>query len=115
MTRPSYDTKFPNFQNSYRVKSGATDTSKEVEQQAMHTLVSLPLVNTPSKSLQELSTVAIPLQVSTPSLSHSKVAKVIHYGDAFLDEEIVIPHFDSSTLTLEDINLLQAAKERRKQ
>ena len=81
----------------------------------MHTLVNLPLADTPSKSLQEWVTVAIPLQISTPSSSHSKVAKVFHCGDAFLDEEIVIPHFDSATMTLEDINLLQATIEIRKQ
>ena len=81
----------------------------------MHTLVNLSSVGTPSKSLPELSTIAIPLQVSTPGSSHSKVTKVIHYGDAFLDEEIVIPHFYLGTMTLEDINLLQVAIERRKQ
>ena len=95
-------------------KEDAQDTSKEIEQKAMHTLVNLPSVSTPSKSLLELSTIAIPLQVSTPGSSYSKVAKVFHYGDAFLDEEIVIPHFDSTTMTLEDINVLQATIERRK-
>ena len=56
----------------------------------------------------------MPLQVSTPISSHSKVEKVIHYGDTFLDEEIVIPHFDSTTMTLENINLIQATLERKK-
>ena len=69
----------------------------------MQTLVNLPSVGTPTKILQEPSTVAIPLQISTPGSSSSKVAKVIHYGDAFLDEEIVIPQFDYATITLEDI------------
>ena len=78
----------------------------------MHTLVNLSSADTPIKSLQEPSTAAIPLQISTPGLSYSKVAKLIRYGDAFLDEEIVIPHFDSATMTLEDINVLQAAMER---
>ena len=79
----------------------------------MHTLVNLPSANTPTKSLQELSTIVVPLQISTLGLSQSKVAKVTHYVDTFLDEEIVIPHFDSTTMTLEDINLLQAALERK--
>ena len=95
-------------------KEDVQETSKEVEQQVVQTLVNLPSAGTPTKSLLELSTRAIPLQISTPSLSHSKVAKVLHYGDEFLDEEIMIPHFDSATMTLEDINVLQAAIERRK-
>ena len=81
----------------------------------MQILVNLPSAGTPSKSLPEPSTTTIPLQVSTLGSSHSKVAKVFHYGDAFLDKEIVIPHFDSKTMMLEDINVLQAAIERRKQ
>ena len=81
----------------------------------MQTLVNLPSTDNPSKSLPELSTATIPLQISTLASSHSKVAKAFHYGDAFLDEEIVIPHFDSATMTLKDINVLQVAIERRKQ
>ena len=81
----------------------------------MQTLVNLPSTNTPTKSLLEPSTVVVPLQISTPDSTHSKVAKVFHYGDAFLDENIVIPHFDFATMILEDINVLQAAIERRKQ
>ena len=81
----------------------------------MQTLVNLPSAGTPTKSLPELSTAAIPLQISTPSSTHSKVAKVFHYGDACLDKDIVIPHFDSTTMTLEDITMLQDAIERRKQ
>ena len=80
----------------------------------MQTLVNLTSVGTPTKSLPEPSTVAIPLQISTLGLTHSKVAKVFHYGYAFLDENIVIPHFDSPTMTLEDINVLQVAIEGRK-
>ena len=81
----------------------------------MHTLVNLPLASTPMKSLWESSPVAVPLQISTLGSSHSKVAKVLHYGDAFLDENIIIPHFDSATVTLDDLNVLQVAIERRKQ
>ena len=96
-------------------KGDIPDTPKEEEEQAMHTLVNLPLAGTPTKSQQESSTVAVPLQISTPSSSHSRVAKVLHYGDAFLDENIVIPHFDSATMTLDDLNILQAAIKRRTQ
>ena len=45
--------------------------------------------------------------------NQSNVTKVTHYGDTFLDEEIVIPHFDSATMTLEDINLIQVVLERK--
>ena len=65
----------------------------------MQTLIKLPSAGTPTKILQELSTTIVPLQMSTPSLGSSKGAKVIHYGDAFLDDEIVIPQFDFATVT----------------
>ena len=69
----------------------------------MQTLVSLLAADTPRKSIQELSTIAVPLQISTPGSSESCVAKVIHYEDTFLDEEIVIPQFNFAIMTLEDI------------
>ena len=53
--------------------------------------------------------------MSKPGSSASKVAKVIHYGDNFLDEEIVIHQFNFATMTLEDINLMQATLEKEKQ
>ena len=81
----------------------------------MHNLVNLPSVDTPTKSRQESSLAVVPFQISTLGSSHAKVAKVLHYGDAFLDENIVITHFDSATMTLDDLNVLQAAIERRKQ
>ena len=80
----------------------------------MQTLVNIPSASTPTKSLPKSNTATIPLQISTPSLTHSKVAKVFHYGDAFLDENIVIPHFDFATMTLEDISVVKATIERRK-
>ena len=40
--------------------------------------------------------------------------KVLHYGDPFLDENIIIPHFEFATMTLEDLNKLQVAIERRR-
>ena len=90
------------------------ETPKDKEEQAMHTLVNLPSADTPIKSPQELSRVAVPLQISTPSSSHSKVAKVLHYGDPFLDETIIIPHFESTTMTLDDLNKLQATIDRKR-
>ena len=57
----------------------------------------------------------MPVQISTPGSSQSKVAKVLHYGDPFLDENIIIPQFDLETMTLDNWNALQATIERRKQ
>ena len=68
----------------------APDTPKEEEQHAMQTLVSLLAVGTPTKTIQEPSIVAVPLQISTLGSSASHVEKVIRYGETFLDEEIVI-------------------------
>ena len=95
-------------------KEDEKDTPKEEEVQAVQALVNLPLVGTPTKILQELSIAVVPLQMSTLGSGSSKVAKVIHYGDAFLDEEIVIPQFDFATMTLEDISLMQATLEKKK-
>ena len=80
----------------------------------MQTLVNLPSAGTPPKIPQEPSNATVPLQMTTLGSSASKVAKVIHYGDTFLDEEIVIPQFNFATMTLEDINLMQDALERKK-
>ena len=57
----------------------------------MQTLVNLPSASTPPKIFQELSTAIVPLQITTPGSNASRVTKVIHYGDTFLDEEIAIP------------------------
>jgi hypothetical protein len=80
----------------------------------VQTLITLPLANTPTKTPQEPSTEAMPIQVMTPGSSSSKLAKVIHYGDAFLDEDIVIPQFSFATMSLEDINHMQAILEKKK-
>ena len=80
----------------------------------MQTLVNLPSVSTLTKILHELSTIAVPLQMSTLGSSASKFAKVIHYKDTFLDEEIVITQFNFATMTLEDIKLMQATLGRKK-
>ena len=42
------------------------------------------------------------------------VARILHYGDPKLDEEIFIPSYESSTLTIEKINEIQGALDRRK-
>ena len=80
----------------------------------MQTLVNLPSVGTPIKSQQEPSTTIVPLQISTLGSSQSKVAKVLHYGDPFLNENIIIPHFESATMTLDDLNKLQATIDRKR-
>lgn len=67
------------------------DIPKEKEQEAIQTLVNLPTNGTLTKVLQRPSTDAIPLQISKPGSSSTKVARVLHYGDPTLDEEIVIP------------------------
>ena len=46
--------------------------------------------------------------------SSTKVSRVVHYGDPTLDEEIVIPKYDYATMTLEQINIMQEALERKK-
>ena len=64
----------------------------------------------PSKSKHN----AIPLQISAWGSSSTKVARVLHYGDPTLYEEIVIPKFDYATITLEKINIMQEKLERKK-
>ena len=95
-------------------KEKTLDTPKEKEEEAAHTLVNLPSAGTPTKSQQEPSTAAVQLQISTPGSSQSNVAKVLHYGDPFLDETIIIPHFESETMTLDDLNKLQATIDRKR-
>ena len=54
------------------------------------------------------------LQVRTPGLSSTRVAKTIHYGIPKLDEDIKIPYYESNTLTEENINEIQSALDRRR-
>ena len=54
------------------------------------------------------------LQVRTPSLSSTRVAKTIHYGIPELDEEIQIPYYDSSTFIEEKMNEIQSALDKRR-
>ena len=56
----------------------------------------------------------MPLQISSLGSSSTRVARVLHYGDPTLDEEIIIPKYDYDNITLEQINLMQEALERKK-
>ena len=80
----------------------------------IQTLIKLPKIGTPTKSLQQSSTDILALQVRTPSLSSTRVARTIHYGIPELDEEIQIPYYDSSTLIEEKMNEIQSALDRKR-
>ena len=80
----------------------------------IQTLVELPKIGTPTKSLQEMSTDMLALQVRTPGSSSTRVSRTIHYGIPELDEEIDIPYYDSSTLTKENMNEIQSALDKRR-
>ena len=54
------------------------------------------------------------MQVSTTGSISTRVARVLHYGDPTLDEDIVIPKYDYDNITLEKINLMQEVSERKK-
>ena len=56
----------------------------------------------------------MPLQISALGSSSTIIARVLHYGDLTLDEEIVIPKYDYENITLEQINLMQEALKRKK-
>ena len=88
---------------------------KEKEKEAIQALVTLPTLGTPTKILQKPSIEVVPLQISTLGSSSSKVVNIIIYGDLTLDEEMVIPKYDYATITLEQINMLQQALEKKKQ
>ena len=75
-------------------------------------MVELPKIGTPTKPLQQPSTNMLALQVRTPGLSSTRVARTIHYGILELDEEIKIPYYDSNTLTEENMNEIQSALDR---
>ena len=62
----------------------------------------------------QLSTNVVPLKISALGSTSTKVARVLHYGDPTLDEEIVIPSYDSKKMNLEQINEVQEALEKRK-
>ena len=54
------------------------------------------------------------MQISAPGLSSTMVARVIHYGDPALDEEIVIPRYEYKTMSIDQINEVQEELERKK-
>ena len=54
------------------------------------------------------------LQVRTPDLSSTRVARIIHYGIPKITKEIKIPYYDSSTLTKEKMNEIQSALDIRR-
>ena len=54
------------------------------------------------------------LQVQTPCSSSKKVARILYYGDPKLDEENVIPSYESITIIIEKISEIQGALDRRK-
>ena len=64
----------------------------------MQTLVNLPTTRTPTK---QLSIDEIPFKISALGSSSTKVARVLHYKDPTLDEEIFIPNYDSKKMNLE--------------
>ena len=70
------------------------------EQEAIQALVTLPTSGTPHKQQKDES---MPLQMSAPGSSSTRVTRILHYGDPELDEEIVIPSYDMKTISLEQI------------
>ena len=87
------------------------EETQDEEQSAIQTLIDLPKIGTPTKTLQQPSSDMVTLQITTPSLSSTRIARTIHYGIPELDEEIKIP---SSTLTEEKMNEIQSALDRRR-
>ena len=97
-----------------RIYKESKDTPKEMEQESIQALVTLPTSGTPIKIIQKPSTEAIPLQILALGSSSSKVVKVIHYRDVTLHEEIVIAKYDYATITLEQIGIMQQTLEKKK-
>lgn len=87
-----------------RTKENKEEIPKENEQEAIQTLINLPTIGTSIGTTQQLSTDAIPLQIETPNSSSTKVARVLHYGDLALDEEIIILRYDFKTMNIDQIN-----------
>lgn len=80
----------------------------------IQTLIELPKIGAPTKSLQQPSTDMLALQARTLGLSSTRVASTIHYGIPKLDEEIQITYYDSSTLIEEKMNEIQSALDKRR-
>ncbi len=64
-------------------------------------MINFPTIGTPTGTSQNPSTKAIPLQILSPGLSSRKVARVLHYGDLSLDEDIVILKYDYETMNID--------------
>ena len=47
-------------------------------------------------------------------MSSTKVARVLHYGDPALDEEIVIPRYDYKIMNIDQINEVKETLEKNK-
>ena len=54
------------------------------------------------------------MKIFAPGSSSTRVARVLHYGDPTLDEEIVIPKYDYATMNIDQINEGQEALEKKK-
>lgn len=54
------------------------------------------------------------LQITTPGLSSTKIARTIHYGIPELHEEIKIPYYESNTLIKEKMNEIESALDKRR-
>ena len=72
------------------------EETRDEEQIAIQTLVELPKIGTTTQTLQKPSTDMLALQIQTPGLSSTKVARILHYGVLELDEEIIIPSYESN-------------------
>ena len=89
------------------------ESPKEKEQQVIQILANFPKIGTPTETQQQPSS-EVPLQISRPSLSSTRVARILHYEDPTLDDEIVIPRYDYATMTIDQINEVQEALEKKK-
>ena len=77
-------------------------------------MINLPTIGTPTRIQQQLSTKVVPLQISALGSSSTKVARVLHYEDPTLDEEIVNPRYEYKTMSIDQINEVQEALKRKK-
>ena len=86
------------------------------EQVEIQTLVTLPFTTPPPsrQTLQRLSTQDTPLHISRPSLRTPQSVEATSFKDVSLDEVIVLPMFDLITITLEEMNILQEALQKKK-
>ena len=80
----------------------------------IQTLVELPKIGTPTKTLNQSSSKMLAMEITTLGLSSTRVSNTIHYRIPKLDEEIKITHYDSRTLTEEKMNQIQSALDRRR-